>query len=335
MVMKLRLEIEVKNAGFYISHQDRLFLTGSCFTENIGNKFTQLKFNNIQNPHGILFNPVSVCNSIKEYVHPKEYTSKDLFYYNEAWHSWNHHSRFSSPFQQESLNMINVSNKAAHEYLKHADYLFITFGSSWVYTFTAEALGAVAGNVASNNHKAPANWFRKRLLSSTETFLMMEEMMKAVLSINPNIKFIYTISPVRHIREGFIENNRSKAVLIDAVHSTINHNPQNTFYFPSYEIVIDDLRDYRFYSEDMVHPNYLASDYVWEKMVKAYMKEETLQLNKTIEEVNIAFKHKPFNPTSNQHKTFLQNYFHKVKTLQETYTYMDFSKELHYFNQHN
>ena len=331
--MKLRLEIEVKNAGFYISHQDRLFLTGSCFTENIGNKFTQLKFNNIQNPHGILFNPVSVCNSIKEYVDPKEYTADNLFYYNEAWHSWNHHSRFSSPIQQESLDLINNSNKAAHDYLKQADYLFITFGSSWVYTFTEEALGAMAGNVASNNHKAPASWFKKRLLNSNETFLMIKDMMKAVVSINPDIKFIYTISPVRHIREGFIENNRSKAVLIDAVHNIVNDNPENSFYFPSYEIVIDDLRDYRFYSEDMVHPNYLASDYVWEKMAKAYMKEETLQLNKIIEEINIAYKHKPFNPTSNQHSTFLQNYAAKVKALQESYPYMDFAKELEYFNQ--
>ena len=161
---------------------------------------------------------------------------------------------------------------------------------------------------------------------------MIEDMMKTVLSINPKIKFIYTISPIRHIREGFIENNRRKAVLIDAVHNIVNHNTQNAFYFPSYEIVIDDLRDYRFYSEDMVHPNYLASDYVWEKMVKAYMKEETLQLNKTIEEVNIAFKHKPFNPTSNQHKMFLQIYYLKVKALQETYAYMNFSKELEYFN---
>ena len=331
--MKLRLEIEVRNTGFCISHHDRLFLTGSCFTENIGNKFTLLKFNNIQNPHGILFNPVSVCNSIKEYVSPQEYTTDNLFYYNEAWHSWNHHSRFSSPVQQESLDLINNSIQSAHEFLKQASYLFITFGSSWVYTFTEEAIGAVAGNVASNNHKAPASWFKKRLLSSNETFLLIEDMMKAVLSINPEIKFIYTISPVRHIREGFIENNRSKAVLIDAVHAIVNQFPQNAFYFPSYEIVIDDLRDYRFYSEDMVHPNYLASDYVWEKMVKAYMKEETLQLNKTIEEINIAFRHKPFNPASNQHKTFLQNYYLKVKALQEINPFMDFSKELEYFNQ--
>lgn len=329
--MKLRLELEVRNAGFTISHYDKLFLIGSCFTENIGNKFTLLRFNNLQNPHGILFNPVSVCKAIKEYVAGKQYTADELFYYNEAWHSWSHHSRFSSPIQQESLQMINHSNKTAHAYLKHADYLFITFGSAWIYTFTEEALGAKAGETASNNHKAPGNWFQKRLLNSVETYAMIEDMMKAVLSINPEIKFIYTISPVRHIREGFIENNRSKAVLIDAVHNIVNAHKINSFYFPSYEIVMDDLRDYRFYSEDMVHPNYLASDYVWEKMVKAYMSDETIQLNKAIEDINIAFKHKPFNAESKLHKSFLLSYYNKVKALQEEHPEMDFGKELEYF----
>ncbi len=333
--MKLRLELEVRNPGFHISHYDKLLLIGSCFTENIGQKFTNLKFNNLQNPHGILFNPVSVCKAIKEYVQNPVYTPNNLFYYNEAWHSWNHHSRFSSPVQLESIDKINASNTEAHHYLKHADYLFITFGSAWVYTFTTEALGATAGQVASNNHKAPASWFTKRLLSSPETIEMMEDMMKAVLSINPTVKFIYTISPVRHIREGLIENNRSKAILIDAVHTVVNKYSNNSFYFPSYEIVIDDLRDYRFYSEDMVHPNYLASDYVWEKMVKAYMKEETVQLNKVIEEINIAYKHKPFNESSNQHQTFLQSYYNKTKILKEQNPDMNFEKELKYFKNQN
>jgi len=330
--MKLRLELEVRNPGFHISHHDKLLLIGSCFTENIGNKFTQLKFNNLQNPHGILFNPVSVCKAIKEYVNKPLYTAHNLFYYNEAWHSWNHHSRFSAPIAESAVDKINDSTNTAHEYLKNADYLFVTFGSAWVYTFTEEAQSAVAGEVASNNHKAPGNWFTKRLLTSPETVEMIKDMMLAVLSINPSIKFIYTISPVRHLREGLIENNRSKAVLIDAVHSVVNSHEENCFYFPSYEIVIDDLRDYRFYSEDMVHPNYLASDYVWDKMVKAYMKEETIQLNKAIEEMNIAYKHKPFNETSNQHQTFLKSCLNKVSALKEQYPHLDFQKEIAYFN---
>ena len=331
--MKLRLELEVKNAGFNITHYDKLLLIGSCFTENIGQRFTQLKFSNLQNPHGILFNPVSVCKSILDYVHNKKYTEENLFYLNEAWHSWNHHSRFSSPNKLDSIQKINTSIQSAHDYLKQADYLFITLGSAWIYTFTEEALGAVPGSVASNNHKAAASWFKKKLLSNMETMNMLESMMKDVLNINPNIKFIYTISPVRHIKEGFIENNRSKAVLIDAVHQVINNHNENAFYFPSYEIVIDDLRDYRFYSEDMVHPNYLATDYVWEKLEKAYMNNETMQLNTAIRDINIAYNHKAFNPASEMHKSFLKRYYSKVQELQLAYPGLDFSKELAYFAQ--
>ena len=330
--MKLRLELDVKNAGFNITHYDKLLLIGSCFTENIGQKFSHLKFSNLQNPHGILFNPVSVCSAILDYARKTNYTEKNLFYLNEAWHSWNHHSRFSSPDKSESIKKINTSIQTAHDYLRNADYLFITFGSAWVYAFTAEAQGTVAGNIASNNHKAPASWFEKQLLSNVETIEIIEAMMKEVREFNPDIKFIFTISPVRHIREGFIENNRSKAVLIDAVHHVVNKHKEHAFYFPSYEIVMDDLRDYRFYSEDMVHPNYLATDYVWEKLEKAYMNEDTKQLNTAIRDINIAYNHKAFNASSGMHKSFLNSYYNKVKVLQKSNPGLDFSKELAYFS---
>ncbi|MCA6450637.1 MAG: GSCFA domain-containing protein [Chitinophagaceae bacterium] len=331
--MKFHFEFDIKRAPKPVQHPQQLMLMGSCFTENIADKLRKHKFNVLENPNGILFNPVSVVEAVESYLSGKLVTAADIFLHNETWHSWKHHSRYSGITAEECISKINSSIVQAQQYLKHADHLMITLGSAWLYTLTPEAANAVPGSVAANNHKAPANWFRKRLMQVPEAVALLGDMIRKLQAYNPSLQIIFTISPVRHLREGVIENNRSKAILIQAVHELVE-NFEQLYYFPAYELVIDDLRDYRFYAEDLVHPNYHATQYVWEKFTDACMNEETRSLMKEIAELNLAFQHKPFNPETSQHQKFLKTYLVKTQSLQERYPYLDLSGELEYFRDH-
>jgi hypothetical protein len=328
--MKFHFAFDIKKAPHLIQHQQKLLLMGSCFTENMGEKLRKHKFSVLENPNGILFNPVSVSEALTAYIENKTITERDIFQLNETWHSWKHHTRFSGITAADCLQKINDSTATAHFYLKETDQLMITLGSAWLYTLTDKAANAKAGSVAANNHKAPADWFQKRLMTTEETVEVLQHMLNRLFLFNPNLQVIFTISPVRHLREGVIENNRSKAVLIQAVHNLVEKFDA-LYYFPAYELVIDDLRDYRFYAEDLVHPNYQATQYVWEKFTEACMNEETRTLLKEIAEINLAYQHKPFNPLTNQHQNFLDTYFAKTNALQIKYPYLDFGNELSYF----
>jgi hypothetical protein len=328
--MKFHFEFDIKKLSEPINHQHKLFLIGSCFTENIGEKLRKHKFSVLENPNGILFNPVSVAEAVTDYVENNQFQESDLFCLNEAWHSWKHHSRFSGLTADEALNKINFSTAEAHGYLKGADYIMVTLGSAWVYALTEKATNARVGSVAANNHKAPSDWFNRRLMGIEEVLKVLDNMIHRLFLFNPKLKIIFTISPVRHLREGVVENNRSKAVLIQAVHHLVDKFDK-LYYFPAYELVIDDLRDYRFYAEDLVHPNYHATQYVWEKFIEACMSEGSKKLMEEITSINLAFHHKPFNAFSAQHKKFLDTYFEKTKSLQEKYPYLNFERELKYF----
>jgi hypothetical protein len=330
--MKFRYEFDIKKLPQPIDHRHKLMLIGSCFSENIGEKLRKHKFSVMENPNGILFNPVSVTEALTDYIEDKVFTEDDLFNYNEGWHSWKHHSRFSGLTPNESLDKINFATKAAHKFLMHADYIMITLGSSWIYTLTENALNTSKGAVVANNHKAPADWFYRRLMTTEEVLRVLDNMIHRLFLFNDQLKIIFTISPVRHLREGAVENNRSKAVLIQAVHHLVDKFDK-LYYFPAYELVIDDLRDYRFYAEDLAHPNYFATQYVWERFVDTCIGAETKDLMEEIHSINLAYNHKPFNPTSEQHKKFLNSFYEKAKKLQEQHPYLDFSKELEFFNQ--
>ena len=328
--MKFHFEFDIKKLPQPITHKDKLFLIGSCFTENIGEKLKKHKFSVLENPNGILFNPVSVAEALTSYVENTRLTENDLFNLNEGWHSWKHHSRFSGLTPKETINKINTSTQDAHDYLKNVDHIMITLGSAWIYTLTEKASNAKVGSVAANNHKAPADWFHRRLMTIEEVLKVLDNMIHRLFLFNQKLKIIFTISPVRHLREGVVENNRSKAVLIHAVHHLVDKF-EKLYYFPAYELVIDDLRDYRFYAEDLVHPNYFATQYVWEKFVDACMNESTKTLMEEIHAINLAFQHKPFNAGSAQHRKFLQSFYQKTYKLKEQYPYLNFEKELVYF----
>ena len=321
--MDFRLEFTPKPLQTKISHRHKLFLAGSCFTEQIGAKLANHKFRTIENPNGILFNPVSIARSVESYIHNRQYTAADLFFHNELWGSWEHHTRFSSADQAQCLQKINESQERAHAFLQDADWLLITLGSAFVYELEST-------QVVANCHKVPTDQFNKRLLSVSEVKEVLQAMIKQLQVFNPGLRVICTISPVRHLRDGFVENNRSKATLINAVHALAD-GTERLFYFPAYELVIDDLRDYRFFAEDMVHPNYAATNYVWEKFIHTCIDESSRKLMKEISVVMSARNHKPFNPGSAQHRSFLETNLLKASQLKQQYPYLDLEEELAYF----
>ena len=327
--LKLKLTLDAKPASHKINYGERLLLMGSCFTENIGLKLQAHLFETLENSHGILFNPVSVQNALMDIIANKKYTELDLFLLNDVWNSWHHHSRFSGVTQTEALDKMNGAIQEAHSYLKSAHHLVITLGSAWLYTLNGNAPDHM-GMVVANNHKAPANWFTKKLLQPQELLSNLQSLVAALQSFNPNLHIVFTISPVRHLREGLVENNRSKAVLIQAVHDLVSME-KNIEYFPAYEYVIDDLRDYRFYSEDLVHPNYAATQYVWEKLVDTYMSAETQSIMKQVAELQLAFNHKPFFSGSTEHQKFLLSYIEKTMHLMAQCPQLPLEKHLHFF----
>lgn len=329
--MEFRLSFTPKELLEKIKHTEKLMLIGSCFTENIGEKLMAHKFAVLQNPNGILFNPVSVAEAIDNYVGNKNISNRDLFELNEGFHSWQHHSRFSAPNPEDAVNAINLSTANAHKWLSEADWLIITLGSAWVYRLTDNALHGTVHSVAANNHKAPANWFNRELLSTEQLQSILHNMLEQLQQFNSRLKVIFTISPVRHLREGFVENNRSKSLLNLAVHEAIAAF-ENASYFPAYELVIDDLRDYRFFAEDMVHPNYAATNYVWEKFVEACIDKPSRELMAKINEINAAINHKPFNTQSQAHAKFKAANLEKISSLQKSFPYIDFKKELAFFS---
>lgn len=321
--MQFHAEFSPKEFENKISLGDKIMLLGSCFTEQIGQKLSDHKFDTLQNPNGILFNPVSIEKALYSYISSKLYSEQDLFYFNERWQSWNHHSRFSRTAKDDTLKAINASTQAASLFLKHADWLIITMGSA--FTYQRREIETRYEAVVANCHKVPNDKFNRVLLLTSEVEEILTDLINKVKKYNQNIRIIFTISPVRHLREGFIENNRSKASLIQAVHSVTNDN--DILYFPSYELVIDDLRDYRFYAEDMVHPNYAATNYVWEKFINTCISAESREIMKEIAQIRSAVNHKPFNPISEEHGKFKATHIRKILLLEERYPFLDFTIE--------
>jgi hypothetical protein len=339
--MDFMVNIELKKLPLLINYQDKILLTGSCFTEHIGNALADAKFSVLQNPNGILFDPSSVCKSLLSYVENKQYSESDLFYLNDVWNSWQHHSRFSNINAKYAIENINASQQSAHSFLKESNWLIITLGSSFTYRFIkqsesskappSEGFGEAGASVA-NCHRAPSHWFNKHLLEIAETVSMLENCYHHLMQFNPTLNIIITVSPVRHLRDGAIENNRSKARLIESVHH-ITNKFDNVFYFPAYELVIDVLRDYRFYDIDLAHPNYMATEFVLEKFAATCIDESSQQLMQEIKKITIAKNHKAFQPETKAHQQFLKSHFEKVKALQEKFPFLDLKEEMDYFSQ--
>jgi hypothetical protein len=322
--MQFQTPIHIKPLEQPVKYTDKLLLVGSCFTEHIGNALQDLKFSVLQNPNGILFDPSSVASSLVSYIHPKKYTESDLMYLNELWQSWQHHSVFSNIDKQHCLQKINASQEAAHQFLKQADWIVITLGSAFSYRLSD------TGQPVANCHRAPAQTFRKHLMAIEEINSVLDNCIHQLFHFNPNLKIIFTVSPVRHLRDGVVENNRSKARLIEVVHHLVNKF-EKLYYFPAYELVIDVLRDYRFYDLDMAHPNYQATSFVLEKFTENYIDPAAQTLMEEVRKIITARKHKAFQPATKAHHQFLQAQAIKTAELMQQYAFLNLKEELDFF----
>lgn len=313
--MEFRRALDVPSFQKQINLKDQLMLCGSCFTENLGEKLAKMLFRVEMNPNGILFNPKSIVQSINSYIENKQYAQVELFIHDDIYFSWQHHSRFSGMNPSVLIDQINETQHKAHQFLKSADWLLLTLGSAFVYELSN-------GEVVANCHKMPANHFTRRLVPAEEIVTEFSLLIDKLLAFNPLLRIMLTISPVRHLRDGYVENNRSKSILIQAVHQLTERFP-DVFYFPAYELIIDDLRDYRFFAEDMTHPNYLATQYVWEKFTMACIDKSSLAWMKEINTINAAMAHKPFQPHSAAHQLFLMKNFEKLNVLKSNLPFLN------------
>ncbi len=297
---------------------------GSCFTENIGQKLTELKFPVDVNPFGVIYNPGSVKNCLEVLIREREFTKKDLYYFDHQWLSFYHQTSFSHPDTQQCLKTINEGIRHSSRFLKTAEFLFITFGTARAFTWKE------SGQMVSNCHKIPADKFERRMLSPGEITRMFVELMNELSEFNPRLKIVFTVSPVRHWKDGAVGNQVSKATLLLAVNNLRENFPE-TAYFPAYEIVMDDLRDYRFYAEDMIHLNGTANEYIWRLFKQAFIEKGSQEIISRIEKILEAVAHRPMKPDSESHKKFLDQNLKLVREVQKKYPFLDLSGEMDYF----
>ena len=293
-----------------ISYNSKIVSFGSCFAENIAQKFDYYKFQNIVNPFGIIFNTVSIHNIIDRIINQKLFTVDDIFFHNHSWHCFDVHSNLSNSDKEILLNNLNEILKSTQQQIIDCSHFIITYGTSWAYK-TKEN-----NQVVANCHKMPQKHFTKHLLSANENEIAIEKTISIIKSINPNVKLIFTISPVRHIKDGFRENNVSKSNLISALDNIISKNP-SIDYFPSYEIVLDELRDYRFYRSDMLHPNEIAIDYIWQRFTESTIDVDVLNIMIAIENIQKMINHKSNNEQSQQNQQLKSKIQEKIQQLQQ------------------
>lgn len=308
--MNFSTKVPVQNSNFPINYSSKIVLLGSCFSENMGEKFKYFKFQTMVNPFGIIFNPVSVAKIIERSIQKKYFTEKDVFFHNELWHSFDVHSECSNPDKEAFLFAVNKLIDEVHEQLICSTHLFITLGTSWVYS------DKISKSVVANCHKVSQNQFDKELLSVNSIHKAIQDILDLIGSVNPNCAVVFTVSPVRHLKDGFVQNQLSKAQLISALHSVLANSPPKINYFPSYEIMMDELRDYRYYSEDMLHPSQVAIDYIWEKFSEVTISESALKIMEDVQAVQRGLSHRPFNSDAKAHHDFLNGLQLKIAQLE-------------------
>lgn len=311
---KLKLKPQPTNQ---LDYNSKVVLLGSCFSENIGKKFEDLKFQSTVNPFGILFHPLAIENLVKRAIHKDYYSEEALHFQNEHWCCLDAHSKFNTPSKEELLATLNTTIDNTHLRLANATHIIITLGTSWVYRhITSDAIVA-------NCHKLPQRQFQKELLSVDTIAASLEAIVSLVKHVNPKITFLFTVSPVRHIKDGFVENTRSKSHLLTAIHQLVESRKQ-LYYFPSYEIMMDELRDYRFYNSDMIHPSDVAIDYIWETFKSVWLSEDAQKTSETVASIQAKKSHRPFNPNSQAHQEFILKLQAEIDELQEKHPFFNF-----------
>lgn len=314
MNLQTQIPLEKQSNNLIDYHSNILFL-GSCFVENIGKKFDYFKIQNTQNPFGILFHPKAIETLIERAINGEKYSEDDLFFHNEQWHCFDAHSKLSNTSKNDLLNELNVILEATDTQIKKSSHIVITLGTSWVYR------NIETHSVVANCHKVPQKQFKKELLSIEEITKSLKNILNLIRSVNFKVSILFTVSPIRHIKDGFVENTQSKSHLVTAIHQVVKNL---SFYFPSYEIMMDELRDYRFYAEDMIHPNQTAINCIWDRFKKVWISEEALKIMEDVDAIQKGLQHKPFNPNSVAHLQFLQKLEAKKINIQSKFPYIVF-----------
>ena len=323
--MELRTTFNIPASPVKIAYDDPVMFTGSCFATSIGKKFEDGKMPVMINPSGTVYNPVSVINTLNTIIDARQYSRQDLFYHNGTWLSFDHYTDFSSDDKQAILDKINERTIDAAGFMSAARFLFITFGTARIYRWKE------TGRVVSNCHRIPASDFTHELLSVEDITSAWTVQLDKIRSFNPGLKVVFTISPVRHWKDGAHGNQVSKSTLFLAVEKLLEH-PSQPGYFPAYELVMDDLRDYRFYAGDMLHPSESATDYVWSAFSGCYFDKSTLDLWREIEKITRALYHRIQSDSKKQKRSFAASILRKIDSVSVKRPSLDFTYETKYFS---
>ncbi|MBK3519449.1 GSCFA domain-containing protein [Carboxylicivirga marina] len=310
---KFRTEVFIDDSKQPLKYDSNLMFIGSCFASNIGQYFTDNCLNTLVNPFGVLYNPFSIANSIERLLEERSFTEDEILYANGMYHTFFHHSQFSRIDKHAFLEAANTSFHQSVEYIKKADVVLFTFGTSWVY----EHLGTQT--VVSNCHKYPASDFNRYMLSVDEIVERYEQLLASIRKVNNSVRFIFTVSPVRHWKDGAHGNQLSKSTLLLAIDKLTN-TIEGARYFPAYELLLDDLRDYRFFADDMLHPSAKAIEYIREKFISSQYADEDIAVLKRLAKLVQASNHRPFNVATDEHQSFVRNHINKVNALQKKCT---------------
>lgn len=321
--MELTTPIDFPKPHFTFSYRQPILLMGSCFADAVGERMKQQRFPVDVNPFGTLYNPASVARGLRRLLAPKPYEADELFEQEGLFHSFDHHSRFSKGSAEECLKEMNESLSRSADLLSQASRLVITFGTAWVFRLKGEE-----NRIVSNCHKLPADLFIRERMDVDSIVSLWTETLTALWEKYPDVKVLFTVSPIRHLADGAHGNQLSKSTLLLATDTIIKTFPERTDYFPAFELFMDELRDYRFYAADMVHPSALAADYVWERFAAHYLDKESGELLTEIQEIGKALAHRPFHPESEAYKKFMFQTMLKIKSIQDKFPYFDLSNEM-------
>lgn len=306
-----------------LRHSDRLLVMGSCFAEHIGARLSEMKWRTVVNPFGVLYNPLSIAEAIDRLMNTRPYTEEDLTLYpHGGWSTWMHHSRYAHPDKSTALQLINESLATGSQMLAQADMLIVTLGTAWVYRLNE------TGQVVGNCHKVPERAFTRQRLTIEESVEALATMLDRLWKVNPTLRMIVSVSPVRHLKDTLHGNQLSKSTLLLAVDELCHRFPDRIHYFPAYEILMDELRDYRFYADDMVHPSPQAVEYVWERFVEHMTHREAQDFITQWDKVTRALAHRPFHPERKEYKDFIRQHMLKIMELKEKYPYLEVETEM-------
>lgn len=314
--MDFRTIVPISKTTKSITYYTPIVSLGSCFAVNMAQKFAYYKFPITVNPFGVLFHPLAIENILQHTIENSRYTAEDFFLHNELWHSFDFHSDMSQSSLKEAIQLANSQQIQLQQALQEASFCFITLGTAWVYIYNS------IDTIVANCHKLPAQHFSKRLLSIEEITESLSHIITLLKQFNPLITVVFTISPIRHIKDGFFENQVSKSQLFAALYPLITDN--KSLYFPAYELLLDELRDYRFYANDMVHPSEMAINYIWERLVTTYIETATQADMKQVDSIQKGLSHRPFNPETESHQQFLAQLQQKMEAFTMKYPHIRF-----------